>query len=143
MHLPNLLIAFENDNLLFGATTNPYDWARMRARASGSLGHRQQSNHLPGGCRGLSLSAGGWAERLGQVWPRTSPYKAAAVACYSSTSALPSCRPAGSDVKEGAAIIARGNILNRMTLPEVPKRSPTAFFPPPRNRQSQGPAPQK
>jgi hypothetical protein len=33
--------------------------------------------------------------------------------------ALP-LRPS-TDVREGAAMIARGNVLNRMTLPEVPK----------------------
>jgi len=89
----------------------------MRARASGSVGiASNQTNFRAAVADRRFGTAGGWAERLWQVGPTKSPCKAAAVECSSSTSALP-LRPS-TDVKEGAAMIARGNVLNRITLPE-------------------------
>src|SRR4051794_10051986 len=34
-NLPDLLFAFESDNLLYGATRNPYDWSRSSGGSSG------------------------------------------------------------------------------------------------------------
>lgn len=87
----------------------------MRARAKAPLGiASNQTNFRAAVADRRFPTAGGWAERLWQVGPRKSPCKAAAVECSSSTSALP-LRPS-TDVKEGAEMIARGNVLNRINL---------------------------
>lgn len=139
--LPNLLIAFEGDKLPFGATTNPYDGARtFGASSSGEAALRPpvpvvtRAAMGPDACAGQQLC---WESppikptsgRLSRTVTFRRAVDGPSVCGRSGRRHHHIRRPRSSAARRrlpcrapmsrrAPAMIARGNVLNRITLPE-------------------------
>jgi len=98
---PELLMAWETDNLLYGRTNSPWDFSRTPGGSSGSAGSRSGGTGGAatgvGGARagtgGATMTSGG--SGLGGGWPCVPGGGVGAAQCTLDVAADPRCRPPG------------------------------------------------